>query len=413
MSTDPSSFNIDPATLRRDVTQHDWLTSLYQAYRGELETLCSEMAAVRAGMVEAGYSADFSDAEAEVLYLLIRDLRPEVVVEMSPCHGYSTNYILAALHANRGGRLFSYELLEHVRGKPIDRVITGNLCSLADAERLELIVGNATKAEIPACDFLFMDSCHAAYFAAWYFSHLVHAPKLAMVHDIVVYDDERRAALPKAAFSGPREQYYVLQALAVNAIRCASVAEFASGAERVRGGLPRRSGLGGDRSIVFPGHDQSLTAAKLHNDQAMIHDVERSIIVGDRESAIAGINEITAGAGHPFSKLQAAALLPRMGYKQPFEPSMFPEVDLPPGSLTVSEFASALDLHTSAFNAAAAKRLLKAAASSSIEPAVRAYLASRYSKLVVAPSAGAGKLKKMAAALPGASKARRLLRKAA
>ncbi|PIE23537.1 MAG: hypothetical protein CSA62_06770 [Planctomycetota bacterium] len=47
--------------------------------------------------------AQLDDIAAEVTYLLLRDRRPEVVVEISPCHGWSTCWILSALRDNGGG----------------------------------------------------------------------------------------------------------------------------------------------------------------------------------------------------------------------------------------------------------------------------------------------------------------------
>ncbi len=52
--------------------------------------------------------AQTDDEDCEILYLLLRAERPEHVVEISPFHGWSTSWILAALRDNGRGRLVSY-----------------------------------------------------------------------------------------------------------------------------------------------------------------------------------------------------------------------------------------------------------------------------------------------------------------
>lgn len=50
------------------------------------------------------------DLEAEITYLLLRDKRPNVVLEISPNAGWSTTWILSALRDNGSGQLWSYDL---------------------------------------------------------------------------------------------------------------------------------------------------------------------------------------------------------------------------------------------------------------------------------------------------------------
>ncbi len=51
-----------------------------------------------------------ADAYSEVLYVLVRALRPETVVETGVALGYSSAYLLQALHDNGTGRLHSIDL---------------------------------------------------------------------------------------------------------------------------------------------------------------------------------------------------------------------------------------------------------------------------------------------------------------
>ena len=204
--------DIDPSSLHSNGQgYYEDISALYHKYWDELRPLCEKMRAIRKNMLEQGFSADFSDRESEILYLVLRESKPDLVVEISPCHGYSTNYILAALTHNKKGQLHSFEIQERVHGIAITDVIKQNLDCHIDKSRLKLHIGDATKAVIPECDFLFIDSCHQAYFASWYFSKLVSKPKLVFIHNILFFDRTHRTLVPKAAFMGIREQYYILE----------------------------------------------------------------------------------------------------------------------------------------------------------------------------------------------------------
>ena len=338
------TFDIDPATLRLGDSDAGYVSSLYEKYWDGLVSVCTEMGMVRRRMIERGHSADFSDTEAELLYLLVREVKPNVVVEISPCHGYSTGYILSALTDNGHGKLFSYEIQAEVQGQPIADLIAANLSSKVDPTRLEVVVGDARDAKIPDCELLFLDSCHEAYFAAWFFSGLVSKPRLVFVHDVLIHDEAHRALVPKAAFLGVRDQYYVLQALAENHQRCFSVAAFARARDRrPTGALPARNPGSQDRSVVFAGHRQGKSATRMHATQARLHSLRQQIVSGDREGALAGIGAILHSDDHLFSKLQALGLLTQLGYRRPSAPDVFPEVDLDSSRLSVAELVAAME----------------------------------------------------------------------
>ena len=70
-----------------------------------------------------GHVAAFGDIEGEIMYLVIRELRPDCIFEISPAAGYSTNYILAALTANGHGCLHSFDINGMIHGSPAESVI--------------------------------------------------------------------------------------------------------------------------------------------------------------------------------------------------------------------------------------------------------------------------------------------------
>src|SRR5258706_4582274 len=237
----PLDFSVNPGSL--NIQQHDFqkINMLYDKYKEELVAFCTEMRQVRKSMLQRGFAADFSDRESELLYLLVREMQPSAVVEISPCHGYSTNYILAALTHNKKGKLYSYEISEQVNGIPIKDAIFSNLADSVDKSRLELVIGDATKASIPEHDFLFIDSNHEAWFASWFFSKIIEMPEIVFMHDILIHPKNSQSLLPKATFLGIREQYYVLQALHTNRQLLFSVADFSFHMEQsLRSSIPVR-----------------------------------------------------------------------------------------------------------------------------------------------------------------------------
>jgi predicted O-methyltransferase YrrM len=70
-------------------------------------------------------------AEGALLYALVRLLRPKMIVETGTASGFSTAYMLAALHRNDVGRLISIDL-------PFTLDDTGGLRSLVDGTSIDV-----------------------------------------------------------------------------------------------------------------------------------------------------------------------------------------------------------------------------------------------------------------------------------
>jgi predicted O-methyltransferase YrrM len=110
--------------------------------------------------------AQVDDEVCEQLYMLIRLRRPEVLVEISPFHGWSTAWMLTALQHNGAGFLRSFDLLDSA---------SRNIPAELRANRWQLVVGDVRKSlgRIPnRIDFLLMDSDHSAEFARWYIDNV-------------------------------------------------------------------------------------------------------------------------------------------------------------------------------------------------------------------------------------------------
>lgn len=128
-----------------------------------------------------GMRAQLDDVEAELTYLLLRDVRPAAVVEVGALHGWSTSWILRALRDNGTGRLHSYDRITNARD---------NLPAELTDGRWTFTGGDArdTAAGMPLEDtgYLFVDAAHSARFARWYLADLF--PRLASGTPVSVHD---------------------------------------------------------------------------------------------------------------------------------------------------------------------------------------------------------------------------------
>ena len=310
-------YNLDPGTLLFTTSDHATVWDLYSRYLDDLAPLTSEMAGHRKALTDAGYSCDFSDRESELLYLLVRALQPATVVEISPCHGYSTNYILAALTHNGKGELHSYEIVEQIHGKPTEKAIRDNQLSWLDQTRLHIHIGDATQADIPDPDFLFLDSAHEAWFASWYFQSIVPRAKVCLVHDIVIDQPTRRTLVPKGPFMGVRESVHVLQTLNLNGQKALSVAEFARHfrdsnlAPRLAARYPGAP----ERSVIFSGHEQAPAATQIHLALSQLRKWQHRVVDGDR-GVMREIQSFLDADMPLYGRLAAGLLFPLAGYRE-------------------------------------------------------------------------------------------------
>lgn len=375
---------VSPATLKMQgegAACRGWLKSVYSEYAEPLASLAEIMAKTREGIIDRGSTCDFGDREGELLYLMIRLAKPEVVVEMSPCHGYSTGYILQALTDSGEGVCHSYEISESYRGKPIHEVIAENLPAGIDRDRWFLHVGDARQQDIPDADFLFIDSSHSVGFAAWYYEQLIpKARKMVMVHDILVPFGEG-GRVPKAAFLGLNEQYYLLQALAEDQRMCFAAADMAG---RFKADLPMftdRYGLRNgftERSIVFEPVTPGSASQQLAEAARRMESVYAAHIQGDRLGAVAMIQDTCKDETMPlFGKLMLAQLLPVMGYKHVLSENVYPDLSLNPQKMSVSELMATFELMSLNGDHDGIRVLLDIASGSDIDPIVLDYVRNR------------------------------------
>src|SRR6478609_1544796 len=99
-TTSPATLDLAAVTDLYD----RYAQPLRQAREGQRELLWQHRRQLRPKL---------DDIEAELTYLLLRELRPAAVVEIGTFHGWSTTWILRALRDNGGGHLHSYDLVDH------------------------------------------------------------------------------------------------------------------------------------------------------------------------------------------------------------------------------------------------------------------------------------------------------------
>jgi predicted O-methyltransferase YrrM len=129
------------------------------------------------------------DLEAEITYLLLRETRPDTVMELGTFHGWSTTWILSALRDNGGGTLHSFDLVDNA---------VANVPSELSLGRWEFHKGDVREnlSQVPeGIGYLFVDAAHNGRFARWYLEALF--PRVAPGTPVSVHDVfHGRRALP-------------------------------------------------------------------------------------------------------------------------------------------------------------------------------------------------------------------------
>ena len=153
------------------------MSLIFRAMQYILKKLCSNSPPQNIMRI----NPQLDDIEAEITYLLIREFKPNTVVEISPCGGWSTSWILHAIKDNGFGQLYSYDIVDYSK-KLVPRELFENRWSFIKGD----IKKNIDK--LPQkINYLFIDSDHSADFAQWYiqniFPYLLNGTPIS-IHDI-------------------------------------------------------------------------------------------------------------------------------------------------------------------------------------------------------------------------------------
>ncbi|WP_329413088.1 class I SAM-dependent methyltransferase [Streptomyces sp. NBC_00704] len=163
----------------RDLTVQA-VSDLYVKYQDDLRAVRD---AQREFLRQRGKSmkAQLDDYEAEITYLLLREHRPETVVEIGTFYGWSTMWILSALRDNGMGHLYSFDI--------VDRVVS-NVPADLSADRWTFTKGDVRETLgdiVGRADYLFIDADHGARFGRWYLENVfpkVRSGTPTSVHDV-------------------------------------------------------------------------------------------------------------------------------------------------------------------------------------------------------------------------------------
>lgn len=158
---------------------------LYEKYGNEIASFRPKMKA----WCEKTNSCKYGDYEAEMLYLLIREHKPQNVFEMAPNRGFSSHWILEALHKNDNtSYLHSFDIHETSVKLMDEKYKSRWIFTLGDYAELY----DEGKLSMQKFDFIFIDALHEEEFAQGYCNRLLSTHKrkaIVAIHDIVANDN--------------------------------------------------------------------------------------------------------------------------------------------------------------------------------------------------------------------------------
>lgn len=181
------------------------LAGLWDAHGDELADFAAAMAERRAETAGLGLPAALGDGEAELIYLLIRTLQPELVCDIGCGRGEAAAAALAALTRNGRGRLEMFEAQDTVAGLPVETAFRCALPAGCDAARHRLTIGDPRRA-VPArlgaarADFLILGPLTDDVMAEWAVKTLPARLAGPALWRGVLHGDGRPVATPAAVY---------------------------------------------------------------------------------------------------------------------------------------------------------------------------------------------------------------------
>ena len=151
------------------------ILSLFVKYKEELKQV-SQLAY----MFRMDKNCMLPDRTAETLYLLVRERKPDSIIEFSPHNGWTSFWMIQALLKNNKGHLYSFDIIpdagEHLKQYSDIYHFT---CGDVKKELSDELVKN--------CSFFYIDSEHTEEFAAWYKTKILD--KKEKTNSTVIIDD--------------------------------------------------------------------------------------------------------------------------------------------------------------------------------------------------------------------------------
>jgi predicted O-methyltransferase YrrM len=240
------------------------LSRLWRKYNAELVEFSEAYSLKYRNVTAAGFSAVFGDVEGELLYILVRELKPELIYEISPNSGCSTNYLLAAVTRNGNGRVEGFEIEPSFNGIPTRDAIAANQVGLCDFSKYNVNIGDARqtvleKLESETPDFCLIDSWHEDVFAEFYVHKVLPRVRgTVLVQDIAHFD-------PRPEWS--TEAAYLLTHLQLTGTELVSIATYEDllNASGVRDGLIPRRPKRSNSIVIHLGENPALASKTPHD----------------------------------------------------------------------------------------------------------------------------------------------------
>ena len=173
---------------------HKYFLDILQKYFYEIKEFSYELAKKFHEDNQIYKRGAFSDTEGIFLYCLIREVKPNLIFEISPDTGMSTNYIIQAVARNGFGKVIGFELEEYKhKNIPTLEVIRSSQTDISSFDKFyQLEIGDATITcdlkKFGTPDIVLIDSCHDDWFADWYLKYLIpNVKKYSLIQDISYY----------------------------------------------------------------------------------------------------------------------------------------------------------------------------------------------------------------------------------
>lgn len=157
----------------------EFVSGLYRKYTSDLAAVVEQQRSFLASNTGT-VTPQLDDLEAEITYLLLREHRPQHVVEIGTFYGWSTTWLLSALRDNGTGHMHSFDMVDHVR-----RTVPAELST----DRWTFHQGDVKENldALPAdTDYLFIDADHGKRFGQWYVENLF--PRMTSGIPVSVHD---------------------------------------------------------------------------------------------------------------------------------------------------------------------------------------------------------------------------------
>jgi len=189
----PAPSRSGPNTVRTSATTVAPAGSLEQTIRKALDDVQEELPALRF-LPEARYDrstfptvGQYDWFAGQVLYALVRAVRPRTVIEFSTSSGYSTTFIARALERNGHGVLHTVDIDRHAQQAAADWLERNSLAGRVRMHNGDCrhVVPGLLQDEV---DLLFIDTLHSFDIAEWYFAEAIprlRPDALVHIHDVM------------------------------------------------------------------------------------------------------------------------------------------------------------------------------------------------------------------------------------